>query len=89
MDSPAFPSVARAFHARRQLQGLPPLTPEQLAEIDFNNKSTLTTLVWTISGLVIGLICVIVPTRLAVRHWTTRRLLLDDCETSGMDVCCS
>jgi len=79
LDSSNLASAAMSFHARRQLQGLPPLTPEQLAEIDFANKSTLTTLVWSVSGLVMGLICVIVPMRLIIRQRTTGRILLDDC----------
>ena len=75
-------STVMSFHARRQVQGLPPLTPAQLAEIDFSNKSTLTTPVWVVSGLVVGLICVVVPTRLALRQKTTGRILLDDCQSS-------
>ena len=77
MDSTHLASTAMAFHTRRQLQGLT-LTPEQLAQIQFDNKSTLTTLVWTVSCVAIGIICVIVPTRLILRQRTTGRLLVDD-----------
>src|SRR6187549_2761714 len=70
-------SPASAGLMRRQTGGFD-LTPEQLAQIDFDNKTDLRPLVLAVSGVVIALLMTIVPLRLVVRKRWTGQLFLDD-----------
>lgn len=69
-----------ALHRPRQLNGLPSLTPDQISQINFNDKSSLVVVVRVVSGVIIALISIIVALRIFARKRATGRLFLDDGE---------
>ncbi|CAK7213126.1 hypothetical protein SBRCBS47491_001696 [Sporothrix bragantina] len=54
------------------------LTPEELAQLDLSNKSSLETLVTVVSAVAMALITSIVVLRLTVRRYSVGRFFLDD-----------
>ncbi|CAK7270764.1 hypothetical protein SEPCBS119000_004253 [Sporothrix epigloea] len=54
------------------------LTPAQIAQLDFSNKSSLVTLVTVVSAFAMALITSIVVLRLTVRRYSVGRFFLDD-----------
>jgi len=54
------------------------VTPEQLAQLDWDDKSTRTCLILAVNFACIILIVIFVAARLLVRRLMTRQLFLDD-----------
>jgi hypothetical protein len=54
------------------------VTPETLAQIDWNDKSTRNALILAVNNACIVLIVIFVTTRLIVRRVMTRQFFLDD-----------
>ena len=57
------------------------VTPEQLAQLDFDDKSVRTSLILAVNIACIILIVIFVAARLLVRRLMTRQLFLDDSKT--------
>jgi hypothetical protein len=63
---------------RREGPGFALITPEQLSQIDFSQKSDISNIVLIVSGIVIALLGTVVPLRLWIRKRVTGRWFLDD-----------
>lgn len=55
-------------------------TPDQIAEIDFNDHSTQTAAVWGVNVAFLILVAIIVALRIYTRACITRQFFTDDCE---------
>jgi len=53
-------------------------TPEQIADIDFTDHSTLTTAVWGVNVAFLVLVAIIVALRMYTRACITRQFFADD-----------
>jgi len=56
------------------------LTPDMLSQFDFSDKSSLTSLVWVVCGIVMGLVTIVVALRIFSRRFKMGRMFLDDGE---------
>ncbi len=75
--------AAALSHQRRQAGGgggFPALTPDELSQIDIDDKSSLEIMVKVVCIVVISLVGATVLLRLVVRRKRTGRFFLDDCE---------
>lgn len=74
-------------HDRRQFQAFGvDVTPEELAQINWNDKSNISPLVWGVNITAIVLIILIVSVRLAVRRFVVRKFFIDDCASSWLSI---
>lgn len=67
---------AEAMRLKREYSVIP--TPEQLADIDFSDHSTLTTAVWGVNVAFLILVAIVVVLRMYTRACITRQFFTDD-----------
>lgn len=58
-----------------------PITPEEIAQIDFNDHSTVAPAVWAVNVTFMVLVGIVVALRIYTRACITKQFFIDDRET--------